>query len=110
MKHRFGAAIFSLSLLFAAQAHAAEPLSCPAGFYDKGVRHTLERINIFEGPQEKKADLAPKHGGWNLVDYRRDDGELFLVCHYKKSGVITVLMIPHDAKTCRLKSGNAFCD
>jgi len=102
--------VFLFVLIIAAPALADEPLTCPAHDADRGKKHDLDHVSIFDGDPDDQADLAPDEGKWNLTDYRRDDRELFLVCYYKKGGGPKTFLIPRDAGLCKLKGKNVICD
>jgi len=100
----------SAALLILAAATATPPAvasECPAV-----AGQTLVYIQIFDGPPEKKADLAPdqtkKQGAttWNIWKlYAGPDG-LYVNCSYGKTlagpyDQTETIKLPATAKTCR---------
>ncbi|TRX76080.1 STY0301 family protein [Pseudomonas mangiferae] len=92
----FGAALLGLSLL-AGCAHAE--IACPAKAAGGG---TLSGAQVFDGPPEELASLAPDGDegvSWDLKGYRDNPRELYLVCEYA-DGAKQNMRLPKDVSEC----------
>lgn len=92
----FAAALLGLSLL-AGCAHAE--IACPAKGATGGA---LSGAEVFDGPPEEMASLAPdseEGASWDLTGYRDSPRDLYLVCVYADGGRQN-MRLPKDVNEC----------
>jgi hypothetical protein len=96
----------ALLMLAAASTTTPVALECPAISGD-----TLVYIDIFDGPPEQKADLAPEEHSasgrvWNTWDLEAGPDGLFVKCGYGKKlegpySRMETIRLPDTVKSCR---------
>ena len=98
----------ALLILAAASVTPPVALECPAIGGE-----TLVYVDIFDGPPENKADLAPEeHDGaggkavWNVWELEPGPDGLFVTCGYGKKiegpySRMQTIRLPDTAKSCR---------
>jgi hypothetical protein len=90
-------------------AHAEETLRCPDTLKIDSKDHALGEISLYDGPPEQMADLVPDYNGWNLLDYRTEERELYLVCHYAGTKKTQKFLVPRSMSACHLDKKNVVC-
>lgn len=89
-------------------ARADTRVDCPHEVHGKGGTHRLADATLFDGPPEKKIELAGGDDGWNLAALRptSDPAGFTLVCVYGGTPETRAIQVPRGASRCAV-SGSA---
>ena len=86
-------------ILMASSTAAHATTQCPT--VNEG--HSLNDVEVFDGPPAEMASLEPGDGGWKL-NYKAaaPDGHFYLECRYATDGTSLAIKLPSTVSNCRI--------